>query len=177
MRTITIVTASVATALAISSLAGAGGAGPYGEGTGGSTVQQTATTNGPVQTSSKRFKPIRGAAPTLPQAPRFPEGLYWFESATVTVMVVLRSGKGSLRVVDGPDDTDLEVGAVDGTRMYPRSVPIAGRGPHTVQFILPNSDSPGEIGAIFPPQVEWKRKGKKPLKAATVVTSIQGEVD
>lgn len=143
----------------------AAGGGPFAHVTPYSTYQQTATTNGPVQTNSLRFKRIPGAAPTLDSTPA---GAQWYGSVTVTLMVVVKSGKGAVRVIDGENDQ----AATDGTPMYPRSARIAGKGAHTLIFIL-DSDQP----TITPPEPQWKRTGDRPLKARTVVTSIQGPQD
>lgn len=171
MRAVAVVIASAAGALGLAALAGAGsGSSPFVNETGNSVYQQTAATNGPVQTSSRQFKRIPGAAAPRP-APK-PEGILWYESVTVKVTVVLRSGKGKLRVVDGPDDLNLGQEEPDGTRMYPGSVPLSGKGPHTMLFVLDE-----DRDSVFPPEIQWKRSGRKPLKAAAVVTSIEGNVD
>jgi hypothetical protein len=138
--------------------------GPFAHEVGPSASQQTASTNGPVQTHSRDFKRIPGAAPTLSSTP---SAASW-EGPTVTLMVVVKSGKGALRVIDGENNNPPN----DGDPMYPRSVNIAGKGAHTVIFIL---DS--EHGGIYPAVPQWKRTGDKPLKAKTVVTSIQGDND
>jgi hypothetical protein len=144
----------------------AAGGGPFVRGTDNSVYQQVASTNGSVQTSSRHFKRIPGAAATLSSTP---PSYSWLESATtVTLMVVVTSGKGVLRVIDGTNGDPTH----DGSPMYPRSVRIAGKGEHTVIFIL----NPGQE-LIWPPQPQWKRTGDKPLKAKTVVTSIQGHID
>jgi hypothetical protein len=141
----------------------AAGGGPFAHEVSPSASQQTASTNGPVQTNSRHFKRIPGAAPTLNSTP---SAASW-EDPTVTLMVVVKSGKGALRVIDGENNNPN-----DGSPMYPRSVRIAGKGEHTVIFIL---DS--EHGGIYPAVPQWKRTGDKPLKAKTVVTSIQGDND
>jgi hypothetical protein len=143
------------------------GGGPFVRGTEFSDVQQVASTNGPVQTNSRHFKRIPGAAATLSSTP---SSRSWLESATtVTLMVVVKSGKGVLRVIDGEGGSPPPY---DGSPMYPHSVRIAGKGEHTVIFIL----NPGQQ-LIWPPEPQWKRTGDKPLKAKTVVTSIQGHID
>ena len=143
----------------------AAGGGPFAHDTQYSDFQQTATTNGPVQTNSRHFRRIPGAAPT---GDSNPAGAQWYGSVTVTLMVVVKSGRGAVRVIDGENDQP----DTDGTPMYPRSVRIAGKGAHTLIFIL-DSDQP----TVTPPEPQWKRTGDQPLKAKTVVTSIQGPQD
>jgi hypothetical protein len=135
--------------------------GPFAHETANANVQQTATTNGPVETNARHFKRIPGAAPTESSTP---DGQPWIGSVTVTVVV--KSGKGALRVIDGENNDPA-----DGSRMYPASVNIAGKGPHTVTFILG-----ADQDYVFPPEPQWKRTGDRSLKAKTVVTSIQGSV-
>jgi hypothetical protein len=149
--------------VAISVGVAAAGKGPFAHETANANVQQTATTNGPVETNARHFKRIPGAAPTESSTP---DGQPWIGSVTVTVMVVVKSGKGALRVIDGENNDPA-----DGSRMYPASVNIAGKGPHTVTFILGAGQD-----YVFPPEPQWKRTGDGPLKAKTVVTSIQGSV-
>jgi hypothetical protein len=160
--------AGLAGVVAIVAAASAGGGG-WARESSTATDLLTATTGGPVQTNSRQFRRIPGAAP-LRSDPE-PEGVAWIDSATVTVMVVLKSGKGKLRVKDGPDDIPFG-DEFEGDLMYPRSVSIAGKGPHTIQFILGEGQD-----MVFPPEPQWKRTGGAPLKARTVVTSIQGDVD
>jgi hypothetical protein len=164
-----IAAAALAGVVAMVAMANAGGGGFARENFGSSIDQQTATTGGPVQTNSKQIKRIPGAAPIRPSAE--PDGVAWIDSVTVTVTVVLKSGKGKLRVIDGPDDIAFG-DEFEGDVMYPRSVTIQGKGPHTVQFILNEAQD-----LVFPPEPQWKRKGTAPLKASTVVTTIEGQVD
>lgn len=152
--------AAAAAALAVAAVAGAGGAGPFVHETSASVFQQTASTNGPVQTSSRQFKPLNGASPTLTTDPVSTD----WNALTVTVMVVLKSGKGALRVVDA-------AGVATGP-MYPSSVPVAGKGPHTVEFVLGPADE-----YIARPEIQWKRKGRGALKAASVVAAFEGNPD
>jgi hypothetical protein len=162
--------ASVAGIVATANGGGGGGGGSFAHESFNAGDQQTATTGGSVQTNARQFKRIPGAAPVFPSSE--PDGTDWLDSLTVTVMVVLKSGQGKLRVIDGPDGLPPFVNEREGDPMYPRSVSIKGKGPHTVQFILNEG-----WDLVFPPEPQWKRTGNAPLKAKTVVTSIQGNID
>jgi len=126
--------------------------GPSGQGD--LTDQVVWSSDGAVSTNSKQFARV----PTMEV---FIDSL-WENPVTVDVSADMTSGSARFRVKGFPSATVLR----------PNAALFAGKGASSFQFFTADGDTQHQNF-----EVEWKRVGKNPARAANVVATVSGEKD